>query len=755
MSNEKQKTILLVEDEELLAMAEKDILENFGYNVVMANSGEEAVEIVGKTPAIDLVLMDINLGAGIDGTEAAVLILRHRDIPVVFLSSHTEPEIVEKTEKITSYGYVVKASGSTVLDASIKMAFKLFEAKTREWEKEASLRESELKYRVLVENINDVLYTLDAAGKFTYVSPVIERLSGRKPDEILGRNFADFVHPDDLPVLIDKFRQTMGGARESFEFRVLNGGEIRHVRTSSQRVLREGVVTGLTGIMSDISQRKQEGELLRASEERYRQLVGNTDTGLVVIDDKGIVISANEPYLRLAGAERFEDVVGHSVTEWTAADEKENNARAVALCVGQGFIQDFETVYQHADGTRIDIIINATVEEASRGGKHIASLCRDISERRQSEKLAETLFTISQAVYSTDNLDELFAHVHRALSNIMPTANLFIALVSDNGRELTFPYSIDEKDTEDTYVIELDNPQSLTVEVFKTKRPLLLDDAELMDRYASGRNKVWGAAPKCWLGVPLMVKESVIGVLAVQDYHNGRAYNRKDVSLLESAAGQIAIAIERKRAEDEIKRQLAEKEILLREVHHRIKNNIASIGALLILHLKSVTNPEAVAVLRDAIGRVDSMGILYDKLLLTEGYMDVSVKNYLESLVDMVIALFPGSAKITLEKHIDDFRLDPKRLFPLGIIINELLTNKMKYAFSQRKTGLIKISLVHVEKHVTLAIQDNGIRLPEGFAVDTAKGFGLTLVRMLTKQLGGSFSMEKKAGTRCTVEFDI
>jgi two-component sensor histidine kinase len=212
---------------------------------------------------------------------------------------------------------------------------------------------------------------------------------------------------------------------------------------------------------------------------------------------------------------------------------------------------------------------------------------------------------------------------------------------------------------------------------------------------------------------------------------------------------------ERKWAEEEIRRQLAEKEILLREVHHRIKNNIAAIGGLLSLHLKSVTNPQAVAVLRDAIGRVDSMGILYNKLLLTEGYQDVSVKNYLESLADMVIALFPGSAKIKLEKHIDDFRLDPKRLFPLGIIINELLTNKMKYAFSQSKTGLIKISLVIFEKHVTLAIQDNGNRLPEGFAVDTAKGFGLTLVKMLTKQLGGSFSMEKDAGTRCTVEFEI
>ena len=90
---------------------------------------------VEKTPAIDLILMDINLGNGMDGTDAAAIILKDHDLPVVFLSSHMEPEVVAKTEKITSYGYVVKNSSITVLDASIKMAFKLFEAKIKEKEK--------------------------------------------------------------------------------------------------------------------------------------------------------------------------------------------------------------------------------------------------------------------------------------------------------------------------------------------------------------------------------------------------------------------------------------------------------------------------------------------------------------------------------------------------------------------------------------------------------------------------------------------
>jgi len=212
---------------------------------------------------------------------------------------------------------------------------------------------------------------------------------------------------------------------------------------------------------------------------------------------------------------------------------------------------------------------------------------------------------------------------------------------------------------------------------------------------------------------------------------------------------------ERKQAEEEIKRQLAEKEILLKEVHHRIKNNIASIGGLLSLHVQSATNPEATAVLQDAIGRVNSMRVLYDKLLLSEDYKDVSVKNYLSDLIDTVIAIFPNKAKIKIDKRIADFQLDPKRLFPLGIIINELLTNIMKYAFTNRDTGLIKISLTNVDNRVALTIQDNGIGLPDGFDINVPEGFGLKLVKMLSQQLGGSFSMEKHAGTRCKIEFNV
>ncbi len=125
------KTILLVEDEALIALGEKMMLQKYGYRVIIAGNGEQALEMVNAHTEIDLVLMDIDLGAGMDGTRAATLILERHDLPVVFLSSHTEREVVAKTEGITSYGYIVKNSGETVLIASIKMAFRLFEVNER------------------------------------------------------------------------------------------------------------------------------------------------------------------------------------------------------------------------------------------------------------------------------------------------------------------------------------------------------------------------------------------------------------------------------------------------------------------------------------------------------------------------------------------------------------------------------------------------------------------------------------------------
>ncbi len=209
----------------------------------------------------------------------------------------------------------------------------------------------------------------------------------------------------------------------------------------------------------------------------------------------------------------------------------------------------------------------------------------------------------------------------------------------------------------------------------------------------------------------------------------------------------------RKIAEEKIKNLLAEKEVFLKEVHHRIKNNMASVNGLFSLQVKNLTNPEAIAALKDASSRVLSMTVLYEKLYQSIDSDQVEIRNYLPSLVDEIIANFPNSARVKVEKNIGDFVLSAKKLQPLGIIINELLTNIMKYAFLGRSDGLITVAAELQGDRVSLAIRDNGVGFPETIDIENSTGFGLRLVGILIKQLGGTIRMERGNGTGVILEF--
>ena len=603
MSGENKKTILLVEDEVVIAMVEKFTLEKFGYNVITANTGAEAVDTVEKTPNIDLILMDIELGAGMDGTEAAEIILQDRDIPIVFLSAHTEPEIVAKTEKIASYGYLVKNSSNTVLQALIKIVFKLFEAKKKEKEKEP--------------------------------------------------------------------------------------------------------------------QREAALEALKAAEETYRNIFLNAQTGLFRTDmNTGLILDANDCVARFIGYKDREELLAKPFNIAERYVDIKDRKRMVALLKEHGQFNNFEARFKRNDGAIVWMRFAAKIVPEK---GWIEGVSEDITKEKVAEKALQQNNQKWEAIItaSPDGIG-------------MISLDGKLQLMSDK-LLVMYGYSVEQKD-------EIIGKTAFDF-IDPSNHKMLFDN---MHKLLAGKKDF-----------------NVSEYLAVKK-DNSKFYVELSSSVLFDSKGDPESILfverditERKQAEEEIKRQLAEKEILLKEVHHRIKNNIASIGGLLSLHVQSATNPEATAVLQDAIGRVNSMRVLYDKLLLSEDYKDVSVKNYLSDLIDTVIAIFPNKAKIKIDKRIADFQLDPKRLFPLGIIINELLTNIMKYAFTNRDTGLIKISLTNVDNRVALTIQDNGIGLPDGFDINVPEGFGIKLVKMLSQQLGGSFSMEKHAGTRCIVEFNI
>lgn len=212
--------------------------------------------------------------------------------------------------------------------------------------------------------------------------------------------------------------------------------------------------------------------------------------------------------------------------------------------------------------------------------------------------------------------------------------------------------------------------------------------------------------------------------------------------------GLMVDITERRLSADRIEGLLAEKELILREVHHRIKNNMSTVSGLLTLQAATLADPAAVAALEDAKGRVLSMMVLYDRLYLSADRAAVSLSDYLPNLVDQVLGNFPNSATVEWRTEAENLVLDAASLSSLGIIVNELLTNVMKYAQARH----IEVTAKRVGSRVQVIVADDGRGLPEGFDPAQSTGFGLSLVGMMTKSLKGTLSIEGPPGTRFIID---
>jgi len=295
---------------------------------------------------------------------------------------------------------------------------------------EKVLEERRLFIETLINLSPDIIYIYDIIErKNVYTNDGIQKILGysvREVQEMGEQLLLILIHPEDFKTYLEetypKYCKVKDNEPVIHQYRMKHkNGKWYWLDCSEIIYLREpdGAPRQIFGVVHDITERKRVEEALRESEARYRQLVDNTDTGFVVIDDKGIVITANEPYQRIAGAKGAEDLIGHSVIEWTAPDEQENNAKAVALCARQGFIKDFETVYQHGDGTRVCILIDATMHKSPEGGKYIIAFCHNITDRKQAEEERRNLETKLQRAQKMEAIGLMAGGVAHDLNNML------------------------------------------------------------------------------------------------------------------------------------------------------------------------------------------------------------------------------------------------------------------------------------------------------------------------------------------------
>ncbi|HPQ54616.1 MAG TPA: PAS domain S-box protein [Spirochaetota bacterium] len=592
----------------------------------------------------------------------------------------------------------------------------IIEDVTERWKTEAALRESESFKSILLESLPVPVFNKDAGGLYQGVNRAFENFFGVGKEKLVGKSVFDINPPEFARTYQEKDAELFSqGGIQVYESQVRNNmGEIRDVVFHKAALTdASGKVTGLIGAILDITERKRAEEKLRVAEDMYRNIFMNSQIGLFRSEvDTGVIVDANDAFAVFAG---FSDRVSlleasFNVTE-RYIDPVQRNRIIRALKEG-GEVHNFETRFRKNDDTIIWIRFSA---KYNKDKGWIEGVAEDITDwkgandaLRESEERYRLLFQYSPlGIYVADRD-----------GNILDANERLLAILGSPSLEatkkinvLTFPVLI-ESGYSDAFKECVDSNTIAAMEF----------------RYTS----LWG---KTTFASNYLVP--------VAD-DSGKVV--KVFTLIEDITA-------RKQNEERIKSLLDEKELLLKETHHRIKNNMNVVYSLLQLQANRVDNGVTKGVLDDAAGRVQSMAVLYDKLYRSDIQNELSMKDFLPSLIEEIIAVTPGAVPVTTDIRIEDIVVSAKILSSLGILLNELITNSMKYAFKDLEEGQISVSAVKKDNVVTITYRDNGAGLPEDVTLETSQGFGMQLINLLVRQIKGTVEIIREHGTGFVIRF--
>mgnify|MGYP000892856957 CR=1 FL=1 len=269
------------------------------------------------------------------------------------------------------------------------------------------------------------------------------------------------------------------------------------------------------------------------------------------------------------------------------------------------------------------------------------------------------------------------------------------------------------------------------------------------------------------LCLPVIRQSSVIGVMYLENRLSSSAFTEAKTRMTELLVAQAAISIENSRlvremkdAQEQIRKSLREKEVLLKEIHHRVKNNLQVIHSMLNLQLPYIKDKQALEVFKDCQTRIYSIALIHEKLYQSESLARVDLAAYFRSLTGNVFLSYGvDEREVKSEIVVEDIHLPINSLIPCALIVNELVSNAIKHAFPpdrpRQVPGKILVALQRGSGgSLVLTVKDNGVGLPEGFDIRRKASLGLRLVHVLARQLNGSLSISSTNGSEFRLEFE-
>ena len=643
---------------------------------------------------------------------------------------------------------------------------------------EEAIRTNETRFQALIQNSSDIIRILDRHGLIVYESASAERILGYPPDYMIGKDPFEYIHPDD----IERVKTDLRGVYEKkndgipTEFRVRKAdGEYLWVDSIGINLLDVAGVNGIVITTRSIQQRKQADEQinktlrqLERSEALLRKVYDILPIGLWLADKNGTIFYGNPAGVKIWGADPHVPIEKFGVFKGRRLPSREEIAPddwALGHTILEGVTIKDEMIEIDAFDGKKKIILNYTAPLYDTTGAIDGAIVvnQEITDKVKAEQaLRENQARLSTAM----DIAGLVNWEYDVASGMFTFDDRFYALY-----ETTADREGGNLMSAETYMQEFIYPDDRSKVLADIQKLLTTTDPaysgqmehRITPRDGSVRTIIARFAPI--MGPDGKVIRTYGANQDITDFKLMESEIRSLNTVLEQRVKDRTEALvetnekleeenaQRLEAERMLQASYDEKVMLLKEIHHRVKNNLQIIASLLNLQSRYVKDEPTLAAIRESQNRVKAMALVHEKLYRSEDISHISLLDYIKFLGTGLFQFYDAKLRgIQFNLDIHDIEVDIDTAIPLGLIINELISNSLKYAFPEGKTGEVAISVKKEGRTLTVLFRDTGIGIPADLDWRNTPSLGLRLVTTLVDQMNGTIELDRSAGTQFSIE---
>jgi PAS domain S-box-containing protein len=630
-----------------------------------------------------------------------------------------------------------------------------------------ALSESEERFRNFFEGAPDAMLIADPeTGIILDANPTAARMMQRPHEEIVGLHQSE-LHPRRMDEhsmsTFKEHAQEKKGLIPVENYLVRPDGTEVPIEVLAQEITLKGK-TVLLGTFRDITKRKRaEGQL-----KLYSEALEEAADGFHIVDLEGRIIHANKA---------SEDIFGFSAEEIKGKHVAELNVDPdVAEQEIIPTIKKFgkwagELMVRHKDGSEFPVWLTTALVRDSEGMPiAMVGSNRDITERKRAEeaqqsysKRLEIIREIGILANSTLDLEDV---LHSILDGTLKVTGATVGMIFIKDAETGLlrwgaSVGLSEAFVQDYSAKKIQPGEGLTGTIFETGEPIYIPTDSSRDARIA-RPVVEAEGLNTFIGVPIYAAGEIVGVMNILT-RPPDILSEDHIVLISAVGAQVGSAISNAQlfknlvmTKDQLNSSLNQKALLFREMNHRVNNNLMVISSLLNIQSSGQKDTETAKALLEARNRVRAVSLIHEMLYKSDDLRNMNVSTYINSLVLQVFRTHkPDPARIALGVKIPEIHLDIDTIIPLGLIVNELLSNAFKHAFPDGKGGEVGIRLAEEKgKGYSLTISDTGIGLPEGIDVHKTSSLGLQIVTSLTDQINGTLEVGRDKGTEFRIAFE-